>query len=87
MNDQSATDLTTHLKRGKETVAAAPEAISTHWHLLTAEETATRLGSTPGRGLTTEEAATRLARHGRNELPSRRAAVRCGCSSASSPTS
>jgi Ca2+-transporting ATPase len=57
--------------RDRETTAAATtsDAISTPWHLLTAEETAKRLGNTPGVvGLTTEEAASRLAKFGPNEL-------------------
>jgi Ca2+-transporting ATPase len=51
------------------TVAAKPSDVaSTPWHLLTAEETAKRLGNAPDIGLTSEEAARRLARYGRNEI-------------------
>ncbi len=53
---------------------AAPEpsnAGATAWHLLTAQEAATRLGTAPDRGLPTAEVAPRLARHGRNEIKER----------------
>ncbi|HEV8553241.1 MAG TPA: HAD-IC family P-type ATPase, partial [Casimicrobiaceae bacterium] len=56
--------------QGSETtVAAEPsDAVSTPWHLLTAEETANQLGNAPDVGLTSEEATRRLAKYGRNEI-------------------
>ncbi|HEV8257364.1 MAG TPA: HAD-IC family P-type ATPase, partial [Casimicrobiaceae bacterium] len=51
------------------TVAAKPSDVAaTPWHLLTAEETAKRLGNAPDIGLTSEEATRRLATYGRNEI-------------------
>ncbi len=51
------------------TVAATrSDAVSTPWHLLTAEEAAKRLGNAPGVGLESGEAARRLAKYGGNEI-------------------
>ncbi len=56
------------MRRSATIAGAAPAAGATPWHLLTADETAQRLGTALDVGISSEEAARRLATCGRNEI-------------------